>query len=213
MSKLCEQLHILCREGKRFDFSMGYTSIPLNGIYIMFEKGEVAHGGDRIVRIGTHTGDKQLKSRIYQHFENANKNRSIFRKNIGRCFLNRNDNPYLYTWELDTTTKAKKEMYANIIDKKFEEEIEKQISHYIQLNMSFCLLDVPLKEDRMYYESRLIGSVSRCTECVSTPNWLGNFSPVKKIRENGLWQVMELHSIPLSEEELSFVSSSLIKKH
>ena len=42
---------------------------------------------DRIVRIGTHTGENQLRSRLMQHFVKENKNRSIFRKNIGRCFF------------------------------------------------------------------------------------------------------------------------------
>jgi len=207
---ICDQLHSLVHKGRRFDFSMGYNDIPANGIYIMFEKGEIAHGGDRIVRIGTHTGDKQLKSRIYQHFENENKNRSIFRKNIGRCFLHRDNNPYLHTWELDTTTKEKKKKYADIINRSLEEEIEKQITKYIQTNLSFCLFNVPLKDDRMYYEARMIGSVSRCQKCNSTQYWLGRFSPVEKVRESGLWQIMELYSNPLNEEELSFISKSLI---
>lgn len=210
MSDLCSQLHMLLRRGKRFDYSMGYKSLPVNGIYIMFEKGEIAHGGDRIVRIGTHTGDKQLKSRIYQHFENKNKNRSIFRKNIGRCFLNRDESPYLATWELDTTTREKKELYADRVDHEIEAEIEGRISHYIQNCLSFCLLDVPVKEDRLYFEARLIGTVSNCTECQPSVDWLGLHSPVEKIRNSGLWQVMELYKTPISEKELTFVSKALI---
>jgi len=211
MSELCNQLHLLVREGKRFDFSTGYDEIPLNGIYIMFEKGEFAHTGDRIVRIGTHTGNNQLKSRIYQHFENENKNRSIFRKNIGRCFLNRANSHYLPTWELDTTSRRKKELYSNLIDKELEIEIERQISQYIQTNLSFCLLNVPSKEDRLYYEARLIGTVSCCSDCTATSNWLGNFSPTEKIRKSGLWQVKELYSKVLSTDELSFISTALIR--
>jgi len=211
MSELCNQLHLLVREGKRFDFSTGYGSIPLNGIYIMFEKGEFAHAGDRIVRIGTHTGDKQLKSRIYQHFENENKNRSIFRKNIGRCFLKRANSRYLPTWELDTTAKSKKELYSNRIDKELEVELERQISQYIQTNLSFCLINVPSKEDRLYYESRLIGTVSCCSDCSATSNWLGNFSPMEKIKKSGLWQVQKLYSKVLSTDELSFISTALVR--
>jgi hypothetical protein len=94
--------------------SRGNEAIPLNGIYIMFEKDEVGHDGDRIVRIGTHTGDRQLKNRIYQHFENENKNRSMFRKNIGRCILNKERSPYLSTWELDTTSKKNKELFSHL---------------------------------------------------------------------------------------------------
>jgi hypothetical protein len=212
MSELCKQLHDIIREGKRYDFSMGYDAIPFNGIYIMFEQGESAHGGDRIVRIGTHTGDKQLRSRIYQHFENENKNRSIFRKNIGRCILNHDNNPYLSAWDLDTTTKDKKEQYASLIDKEFETKIEKKISLYIQQNLSFCLLSVPSKDERLYYEARLIGTVSSCADCFPSANWLGCYSPISKIQKSGLWQVMELYKDPLSMDEFDFISKSLIRR-
>lgn len=204
---------MLFHSGMRFDFSMGYGQIPDNGIYVMFEKGEFAHDGDRIVRIGTHTGDKQLRSRLYQHFENENKNRSIFRKNIGRALLNKDENPYLSIWNLDTTKKEKKELYENLIDKVLEKDLEKQISQYIQENLSFCILTVPTKEERLYYEARLIGSISSCADCFPSQMWLGKSSPIKKIRESGLWQVMELYSNPLSEAELSFVSDALVRKH
>ena len=210
MSELCQQLHILIREGRRYDFNTGYDGIPHNGIYIMFEKGELAHDGDRVVRIGTHTGDKQLRSRIYQHFENENKNRSIFRKNIGRCILNKERNPYLSTWELDTTSRENQKLFSHLIDKAFETELEKQISKYIQESLNFCLLEIPSKKDRLDYEARLIGTVSNCKECLPSSNWLGQFSPVDKIKNNGLWQVNKLNTRPLNKEELAFISTTLI---
>lgn len=47
-----------------FPFKQREKEIPQNGIYIIFEKGEVFDSFDRIVRVGTHTGDKQLRSRL-----------------------------------------------------------------------------------------------------------------------------------------------------
>ena len=211
MDNLCGKLHTLLQSGIRFDFSMGYNQIPDDGIYIMFEKGEVAHGGDRIVRIGTHTGDKQLTSRIFQHFENENKNRSIFRKNIGRAILNKEGSSYLNIWNFDPTTKQKKELYAPLIDRDFESALEKRISHYIQENLSFCILAVPTKKERLHYEARLIGTVSKCIDCHASEGWLGNYSPVEKIKKSGLWQVMELYSEPLTEDDLDFVAAILLK--
>ena len=73
---------------------------------IQFERGEECHAGNRIVRVGTHTGDGQLRSRMLQHFVNENKDRSIFRKNIGRALLNRDGDPYLSEWEHDRTSRA-----------------------------------------------------------------------------------------------------------
>lgn len=211
MSDVCKQLHEILNTGKRFNFSIDYDEIPENGIYVMFEKGEKAHGVDRIVRIGTHSGDKQLRSRIYQHFELENKNRSIFRKNIGRCILNQSHHPYLSTWELDTTSRKNKEAYSHLINREFERKIEKEISAYIQANFSFAILEVPTKADRLLYESRLIGTVSNCCDCAPSESWFGYNSPVEKIRKSGLWQVMELYAEPLNADELEHVKSMLIQ--
>lgn len=211
MLNLCEQLHNLVMNGKRYDFNAGYSNIPKNGIYILFENGEVAHNCDRIVRIGTHNGDGRLRNRIVEHFEKENKNRSIFRKNIGRCFLKQDNNPYLDIWNLDTTTKEKKDLFAHIIDREFEKKLEKRISEYIQTNFSFTLFEVPTKEERLYFEARLIGTVSKCEECKPSDKWLGLFSPIDKIRQSGLWQVMELYSNSLTEEEINILSGMLVK--
>ena len=86
--KECEEIHNLFNNTKRLKFPFNEEEIPLNGIYILFEKNEFAHNLDRIVRVGTHTGDNQLRARLNQHFVKENKDRSIFRKNIGRALLN-----------------------------------------------------------------------------------------------------------------------------
>ena len=109
MSRICNSLHHLFQERPLCRFPFEPNDIPQNGIYILFEQGEVAHGTNRIVRVGTHTGDKQLRSRLEQHFIKENKDRSIFRKNIGRAILNRDQDPYLERWELDLTTRQAKE--------------------------------------------------------------------------------------------------------
>ena len=62
---------------------------------VLFETGELAHGADRIVWVGTHTGSNEMPSRLKQHFLKENKDRSIFRKNIGRALLNRRRTLYL----------------------------------------------------------------------------------------------------------------------
>ena len=89
----CDYIHKLFNNSQRFSFPFNKADIPSNGIYILFEKGEKAHSVDRIVRIGTHTGKDQLCSRIIEHFLNENKDRSIFRKNVGRAILSKNNDP------------------------------------------------------------------------------------------------------------------------
>jgi len=77
----CEALHEWANSLPARGFPFDESAIPMNGIYVLFERGEVAHGTNRIVRVGTHTGINQLRSRLRQHFLVENKDRSIFRKN------------------------------------------------------------------------------------------------------------------------------------
>lgn len=106
---VCEALHEWANSLPALRFPFADATIPLNGIYVLFEHGEVAHGTNRIVRVGTHTGTGQLRSRLRQHFLVENKDRSIFRKNIGRALLNRDHDPFLPIWELDRTSRLARE--------------------------------------------------------------------------------------------------------
>ena len=206
MSKECETIHILARNLKRHNFPFSESYIPLNGIYILFEKGEYDHGGERIVRVGTHTGENQLPSRLEQHFLNENKDRSIFRKNIGRSLLKQSNDPFLEFWELDLTTRKAKDKYSYLIDFEYQKSIESRVTQYIQCNFSFCVFEVNDKTKRLEIESKIISTVSWCENCDPSKNWLGNFSPKQKIAESGLWLVNELYKTPFdvsSIEEFS----------
>jgi hypothetical protein len=96
MSEACLVFHALVNSLPRYRFPVNAHELPHNGIYVLFEDGEYAHGKDRVVRVGTHTGNNQLRSRLEQHFIRENKDRSIFRKNIGRALLNRDHDPFLF---------------------------------------------------------------------------------------------------------------------
>lgn len=202
MSKDCDELHKIFRNMKRFSFPFDSEDIPLNGIYILFEKNETGHFGDRIVRIGTHTGKDQLRSRLFQHFINENKDRSIFRKNIGRALLNKNKDTFLDKWEIDLTTAISKKENRGLIDFEKQKEIEKKVSRYIRDNFSFVVFPVEDKDKRLELESKIISTISLCNECKPSENWLGNFSPKEKIQKSGLWLVNELWKIPLSDEDM-----------
>lgn len=202
MSEVCTQLHNYIYSLHRFTFPFDDNLIPKNGIYILFEENEFGHGGDRIVRIGTHTGNDQLRSRLRQHFLNPNKDRSIFRKNIGRCILKKNNDPYDRIWELDCTSREEKEKYLPMIDSSYQKGIEDEVSGYIQDKFSFCVVEVNDKSNRLFLESRLISTVSLCKDCRQSDNWLGKYSPKVEIKESGLWQVQELYKQPFTPDEL-----------
>ena len=199
----CDLLHKWLNQLKRYSFPFNEKDIPLNGIYILFEKGEKAHIADRIVRVGTHTGNNQLRSRLKQHFVNEKKDRSIFRKNIGRAILNKVNDPFLEKWDLDLTTRKAKEKYSDSIDFEKQNEIEKKVSKYIQNNFTFVVFQVDEKDKRLNLESKIISTVSLCSHCKPSKNWIGFSSPKEKIRESGLWLVNELWKTPLSKIEMS----------
>jgi hypothetical protein len=202
MHNYCSDLHAWAHTLPFFRFPYDESVIPENGIYILFEKGEIGHGGNRIVRIGTHTGHNQLRSRLRQHFLVSNKDRSIFRKNIGRCFLNKTHDPYLSVWELDMTTKAARDTHGLRRDDAKQQNIEKEISNYMRENFFFGVLQIDDKDERLALESKIISTVSHCTECTPSKKWLGLYSPKEKIRTSGLWLVNELYKKPLSKQDL-----------
>lgn len=157
---------------------------------------------DRIVRVGTHTGNNKLVSRLKEHFLNENKDRSIFRKNIGRAFLNRENNPFLEYWEMDLTSKQARLELEHKVDFNLKNITESKVSDYIQNNFSFATFQINEKNKRVYFEKKLISTISLCSDCNPSKDWLGNFSTKDKIRKSGLWQVNELWKDSISDTEM-----------
>lgn len=178
------------------------SGIPKNGIYVFFENGESFEGMDRIVRVGTHTGDNQLPSRLRQHLVNENKNRSVFRKNIGRAILVKEKPDYLDIWDLDTTSRINKEKNISRVDQNFEAELEKKISEYMQKKLTFSVIEVNNKRDRLLYESKIASTLNKSQILTPSENWLGNHSPKEKINNSGLWQVNEINKQVFTKTEL-----------
>jgi hypothetical protein len=212
MSIECRELHKIFNDLPRFRFPFDYKDIPLNGIYVLFEDAEFAHGADRIVRIGTHTGVNLLRSRLRQHFLTENKDSSIFRKNIGRAILNTKGSDYLNTWNLVMTTRDSKEKYGHLIDWPYQNQIEKEVSSIIQKNFSFCVFEISDKNIRLDIESRIISTVSLCNECIPSKGWFGFKSPIEKIRESGLWLVNELYKKPVNKDDIEYIKILCLKE-
>jgi len=68
MSKICSDLHKILDHLQYYQYPFGEFDLPLNGIYFLFEKGESAHGTNRIVRVGSHRGQNNLISRLTEHY-------------------------------------------------------------------------------------------------------------------------------------------------
>ena len=184
MSERCKMLHEIVNKCFECRYPINMKKLPHNGIYFFYESGEMwGHGGDmpRVVRVGTHRNGN-FQSRIRDHYipdtkmdfdaqKPAPHDRSIFRKNVGRAILNRDDSDYLQVWNIDFTTTEKRERYSHLRDIEFEKNIEQEITKLLQENFSFRYIPVEDETERMGkmgLESRLIGTLSSCHMCQSS---------------------------------------------
>jgi len=158
--------------------------LPNNGIYFFYEEGEIVKIGNRvikrIVRVGTHRGQGRFPERILNHFY-GNKNTSIFRKHLGAAILakeNPND-PRLKEWMRKGKT---------------FKEVEKEVSKLLMEKFSFRYIKVDDRDERLELEERLISTLAKVSPKYISPNWLGQFSPIKEIRESGLWNARHINS-------------------
>ena len=228
MSELCKWLHEQLELSPPISFPFKLGQLPENGIYFFYEEGEVwGHGGNkpRIVRIGTHRNGN-FRSRIGEHYllneswMNFNENkpkpsdRSIFRKNIGRALLNKDEDSYLQIWNIDFMMKRNRELWGYRRDIEKERRIEEMITKILRERFSFRFIVVDSQVERMGskgLESSLIGTISNCKLCKLSANWLGNHSPVQKIRESGLWLVQHLKAKPINENDKEVILSAVRK--
>ncbi|MCS7135622.1 MAG: hypothetical protein NZ931_00780 [Aigarchaeota archaeon] len=221
-SELCRWLHEQLEQLPLIKFPFKLEILPENGIYFFYEDGEFwGHGGEklRIVRVGTHR-DGNFRSRIREHFlldkawmnfdERKPKpsDRSIFRKNIGRALLNIERDNYLKIWEIDFTVRKNQELWGDKRDVEKEKKIEEAITKILRERFSFRFIILDPYVERMGskgLESSLIGTLAHCKLCKPSPNWLGKYSPVQKIREGKLWLVQHLKSNPINEKDKEII--------
>ncbi len=202
MSAACELLHRRLSRLPRLGGDFSPDDLPTNGVYVMFERGERAHGVDRIVRVGTHSGGSNLPKRLREHFQTPNKDRSIFRKHVGRCLLASRRDPFLEQWEVDLTTRAARERHGGRVDQDRLQAVEQEVSAYLAGNLTFVVLPVERKADRVAVERGLLSTVASCGGCHPSDRWLGRHHKTDTVRRMGLWNVQGLKGRPLAVEEV-----------
>jgi hypothetical protein len=228
MSEYCQRLHEKLQDLPVMRFPFEKTQLPLNGIYFFYEEGENSgHSGQqpRIVRIGTHR-DGNFRSRIADHFlsdgrrmdlhvnKPAPKDRSIFRKQLGRALLAKNKDPYLEVWNIDFTTRRNRQTYGNRRNLNKERDIEEEVSRLLREKFSFRYLELEVTVARIGstgLEAALIGTVANCGVCKPSLTWLGLYSPKPEIRQTGLWLVQHLRSKPINESDMAAINTALMR--
>ena len=212
IDKKCDFLHKLFNNMNVYKFQKSdIEKIKYKyGVYIVFEHGEIAHGGNRIVRVGINNGrDSTLAGRLLEHYENEG--RSIFRKHIARCLLEIktydtklkqlfHDSKYLKlvaTWKKTINDNTLKEYY----------KLHGEISAYIRNRCSFIVFPVKQKDEGEDWERKIISTVFSCPICDPSENWFGkNFpkeikSSYNKIFKSGLWNVEHVNDKHILEDE------------
>ena len=200
MTDACQYLHDTLSRLPRLRRE-DLAQVPDNGIYVLFEKGEKGHGVERIVCIGTHKGQNNLVPRIREHLEAPNKDRSIFRKHVGRCLLVKERDPFLDQWQLDLTTRASRALNGHLVDQVKLKEVENEVTRYITESFSFSVLRVDTKAERLHCKKCLVSTVFHCSRCSSSEKWLGKFHPSPIVAESGLWNMQGLRGPELLLDE------------
>ncbi len=226
MSEPCEWLHRQLESLPVVRYPFQLDQLPDNGIYAFYQSGESwGHGGDtpRIVRIGTHR-DGNFHSRIKEHYrlndstlvldryKPAPKDRSIFRKNLGRALLNQRKDPYLQVWELDFTSRKNRDQYGHLRDLDKELQIESQVTELLRRDFSFRYVVVDQQAERMGtggLEAALIGTLSHCGQCRPSRSWLGLNSPKPQIVGSGLWLVQHLDAPELNQTQAAALEAAI----
>lgn len=226
MSDKCKWLHEQLGQLPLLRYPFNLKNLPKNGIYFFYEDGEVSQHNQsqlRIVRIGTHKDDN-FRNRIAEHFLlNENKmnldvskspphDRSIFRKNIGRALLNRDNDKYLDVWEKDLTSKDSRKKYWHLRDIVKEKEVESAVTDVLRQKFMFRFLVIEGESLRMGQdglEGKLIATVAQCGLCKPSQGWLGNSSTVLKIKNSGLWQVQHLENDEISTNNMSVILTAI----
>lgn len=219
MSETCRWLHQSLECLPVFSCPFDMKEVPLDGIYLFYEKGETwGHSGDksRIVRIGT-SGRGNLRIRISEHFllnekkmkfdynESKPSDRSIFRKNIGRALLNRDCDPYLKMWNKDFIRRDNRRRFGHLRDIGKEREVEARVTGLLRTGFSLRFIVVEAQELKKRLEACLIGTVAQCELCRPSADWLGQHSPKDNISSSGLWQIQHLLHDGIEEGEMGAI--------
>lgn len=183
---------------RKLAYCHGRMDWPKRGLYFFLSPDEYRDGFPRVTRVGTHAVSRGSSTTLWDRLithrgtlrgkraNGGNHRGSIFRLRVGEAIIHRDglqdENP---SWGRGSN--APSDVKAD------EHPMELRVSGYIR-ELPFLWLEVDDEpgpdSDRPYIERNSIALLSNYGK---TPiderkkSWLGNHSPVDKIRRSGLW--------------------------
>ena len=94
---------------------------------------EIARRGER------HSLDSQ-QTRASRQLDNRSSRSTILLASMGRAILNRNHDSFLTYWNLDLTTREKRERFAHTVDMTKQSTVEIAVTAHIQARMSVAVI-------------------------------------------------------------------------
>lgn len=198
--QLAEDVQGIALALPRHDFRTERSSLPRDGIYLFFERGETVpiqrSVRDRIVRVGTHRADGRFPTRIRQHYGNVrslhgNKNGSVFRLHVGGALLTRSNSrdPRLAEWQ--------RHGGMSFV------EVEELVSKTLRDDFTFVCFRVNEGEERLELERGLIALLAQHPMAEPSLAWLGRYAGAEDIRRTGLWNTQHVRAEPLTDAEFA----------
>lgn len=159
-------------------FPVSRRDVPPDGIYLLYETGETAlvdgEELDRVVGVGTHTGEGRLARRLGIH-ASGDRRGSDLRLYLGSAVLAQQNpaDPRLQTWLNDKRTPM--------------DEIEGAVSEIIRDRFTVRCIPVPDREERQSLEQALLPLLARNSVAPPSEEWLGRHAAHREIRASGMW--------------------------
>jgi hypothetical protein len=151
--------------------------LPANGVYRVFESGETAHGGERIVHVGASLAGGGLAQRLKKHFAGTRRV-SELRKLIGAALMRRDGaaEDDIYAWESGAG--------------KYD-WVEEWVTAYLSNTCSFVVAAVDgTPQARTRVQTDWLALLVNCRDCVPSDTWLGHHASLAAVTSSGLWNVL-----------------------
>lgn len=175
---MAETIHRLFAEVRSLPFPVSRRDVPADGIYLLYEAGEtVMIGGqalERIVGVGTHSGDGRLARRLGIH-ASGDRRGSDVRLHIGSALLARQGAP---TGDLRTWVSEPRTPMPNA---------EAAVSAELRERFAVRCLPVPTNDERQSLTKALGWLLARDPAGAPSADWLGRQASRPEVNATGLW--------------------------